>query len=125
MSAAKILSKASRLQARHRADIRIRVALVEDSIARIVHARLNDLSIGGANILFPGDIAENATTLIGVPLPESKAVQRPRTNPYNDGILWFRSRLRHRTGFRFGFEFMDVKPEQKLLLRQLCHSLPL
>ena len=126
MSTARILSKFSRLQPRHRADIRIRVAIVEDSIARIIHARLNDLSTGGANILFPGEIAENATALIGVPLPESKAPSpRPRTSIHNDRILWFRSRLRHRAGFRFGFEFVDVNPDQKMILRQLCHSLPL
>jgi len=127
MSTARILSKASRQQPRHRADIRVRVALVEDSIARVVHARLNDLSTGGANILFPGDIAENATALIGVPLPEPPAGPRPvgRTSLPNGGILWFRSRLRHHSGFRFGFQFVDVTGEQKLLLRQLCHGLPL
>ncbi len=125
MSTARILSKASRQQPRHRADIRIRVALVEDSIARVVHARLNDLSIGGANILFPGDIADNATALIGVPIPESKIpAPRPNTSMHNNHILWFRSRLRHRSGFRFGFEFVDVRPEQKMMLRQFCHSLP-
>lgn len=125
MSTARIISNASRQQPRHRADIRIRVAIVEDSIARIIHARLNDLSIGGANILFPGDIAENSTALIGVPLPEPKTpAPRPRILQ-NDRILWFRSRLRHRSGFRFGFEFLDISNEQKMMLRQLCHSLPL
>jgi hypothetical protein len=124
MSTATILSKASRQQARHRADIRIRVAIVEDSIARIIHARLNDLSIGGANILFPGEIAEGTTALIGVPLPESSLPARPKSGLRNDRILWFRSRLRHRSGFRFGFQFVDVSNQQKLLLRHLCHSLP-
>lgn len=125
MSTARILSKASRQQARHRADIRIRVAIIEDSIARIIHARLNDLSTGGANILFPGEIAENTTALIGVPIPESAPLARPRTSILNDNrILWFRSRLRHRSGFRFGFEFVDVSNEQKMMLRQLCHALP-
>lgn len=125
MSTARILSKASRQQPRHRADIRVRVAIVEDSIARVIHARLNDLSIGGANILFPGDIAQNTTALIGVPVPETKiSSARPATSPHNNRILWFRSRLRHRSGFRFGFEFVDVKPEQKMMLRHLCHSLP-
>jgi PilZ domain len=126
MSIARILSKTSRLQPRHRADIRIRVAILEDSIARVIHARLNDLSTGGANILFPGEIDKNATALIGVPLPESKTPSpRPRTSLRNDRILWFRSRLRHRSGFRFGFEFVDVNPDQKMILRQLCHSWPL
>lgn len=125
MSTARILSKASRQQPRHRADIRIRVALVEDSIARVIHARLNDLSTGGANILFPGDIADNATALIGVPLPEPKATPCPRTSLRDDRILWFRSRLRHRSGFRFGFQFVDISNEQKLMLRQLCHNLTL
>jgi hypothetical protein len=124
MSTARILSKASRQQARHRADIRVRVAIVEDSIARIIHARLNDLSTGGANILFPVEIAEGATALIGVPLPESAMPARPKTSLRNDSILWFRSRLRHRSGFRFGFQFVDVSNEQKLMLRHLCHSLP-
>jgi len=124
MSTARILSKASRQQARHRADIRIRVAIVEDSIARIIHARLNDLSTGGANILFPGEIAEGTTALIGVPLPESSIPARSKASLRNDRILWFRSRLRHRSGFRFGFQFVDVSNEQKLMLRHLCHSLP-
>lgn len=125
MSTARILSKASRRQPRHRADIRIRVALVEDSIARVIHARLNDLSTGGANILFPGDIADNATALIGVPIPEAKTpAPRSSASGRQNRILWFRSRLRHRSGFRFGFEFVDIKPEQRLVLRQLCQSLP-
>ncbi len=125
MSTARILSKASRQQARHRADIRVRVAIVEESIARIIHARLNDLSVGGANILFPGEIADNATALIGVPLPESTAPTRARTSLHDNRILWFRSRLRHRSGFRFGFEFVDITNEQKIMLRQLCHALPI
>lgn len=127
MSTARILSKASRQQQRHRADIRIRVALVEDSIARVVHARLNDLSTGGANILFPGEIADNSLALIGVPLPEPVRTEaRPPRSHFDlqrDRILWFRSRLRHRSGFRFGFQFVDITNEQKLMLRQLCHSL--
>ena len=127
MSTARILSKASRQQQRHRADIRIRVALVEDSIARVIHARLNDLSTGGANILFPGEIADNSLALIGVPLPAPvRAEARPPRSHFDlqrDRILWFRSRLRHRSGFRFGFQFVDITNEQKLMLRQLCHSL--
>jgi c-di-GMP-binding flagellar brake protein YcgR len=123
MNTARIISNASRQQPRHRADIRVRVALVEDSIARIIHARLNDLSLGGANILFPGEITADTIALIGVPLPQPKTT-RPRTSLHNDRILWFRSRLRHRSGFRFGFQFVDMKPEQKIILRQLCHSLP-
>jgi hypothetical protein len=129
MSTARILSNASRQLPRQRADIRIRVALVEDSIARVVHARLNDLSTGGANILFPGDIADNATALIGVPLPEQMLIEtkppRSRFDLQRDRILWFRSRLRHRSGFRFGFEFVDITNEQKLMLRRLCNSLAL
>lgn len=120
MSTARILSNASRQQPRHRADIRVRVAVIEDSIARIIHARLNDLSLGGANILFPGEIADDTLALIGVPLPQPTT--RP-TSLHNERILWFRSRLRHRSGFRFGFQFVDMKPEQKLILRQLCYSL--
>lgn len=99
----------SRVHSRVRADLRVRVAIFEQSIPRMIHARLNDISRGGANVLMPRELPDGSHAVIGL------------RDPRGDGrYLWFRSRLRHRAGFRCGFEFLDINPEQKSLLRELC-----
>ncbi len=103
----------SRVHRRHPADLRVRVAIIENSIPRMIHARLNDVSSGGVNILMPRDLADGTLAMIGLRVPGK-----------DDRVLWFRSRLRHRAGFRCGFQFVDVTPEQRHMLHQLCGMLP-
>lgn len=102
----------SRVHRRFPADIRVRIAIIERASPCIIHARLNDLSSGGVNIMVPRDLADGTLAMVGLRFPGT-----------DDAILWFRSKLRHRKGFRCGFQFVDVSAEQKLLLRDLCHSL--
>lgn len=100
-----------RLLPRHRADIRVRLAL-STPVPVILHARTTDLSTGGMSIILPQETVRTAVAMIGL-----KA-------PVGEDYLWLPVRLRHRSGFRCGFQFVEPTREQKTLLRHLCRSLP-
>ncbi len=44
--------------------------------------------------------------------------------PGHNDYVWLSVRLRHRSGFRCGFQFLETTPEQNSFLRNLCRSLP-
>ncbi len=98
--------KAERQQRRVSADFRVRVAVLERSKPRLIYARVNDLSLGGINLVMPEPVADSALAAIGV-----------RTE---SGMYWFRSQLIHHKGFRYGFRFLQTDPKQRQLLKQLC-----
>ncbi len=101
----------SRLLPRHRADIRVQLAL-STPVPVILHARAADLSTGGLSIVLPQESASTAVTMIGL------------KGPGGNDPVWLRVRLRHRSGFRCGFQFVGPTAEQKALLRDLCRALP-
>lgn len=105
----------SRQLPRYAADFRIKIAL-PDTPPRMLHARTSDLSTGGVCIVLPEVAAEGSIALIG--LRASTKVAEPELT------IWFRARLRHRSGFRCGYQFLDLSAEQRLFLRQLCRTLP-
>ncbi len=100
-----------RLLPRYRADIRVRIAL-STPVPVILHARAADLSISGMSIVLPQEDLSNAITVVGFKVPGA------------DDPLWLPVRLHHHSGFRCGFEFVELSLEQKSLLRSLCRTLP-
>ena len=108
----------SRQLPRYPIDLLIRVALPASPKPNILRARTIDLSTGGINISLPHDILENSPAMIGLRL-----VAQTGTAALDEPVFWFRARLRHRTGFRCGFQFLDLTTEQRLLLRRLCLAL--
>ncbi len=99
-----------RLLPRHHADMRVRIAL-STPVPVILHARAADLSTGGMSVVLPQESSSTAVAMIGFRTPECTE------------DVWFHVRLRHRSGFRCGFQFVDATAEQKSLLRQLCRAL--
>ena len=100
-----------RLLPRHRADIRVRLAL-STPVPVILHARAADLSTGGMSIVLPQESASREVASIGLKAPSG------------GDHVWLRVRLRHRSGFRCGFQFLEPTAEQKAWLRRLCRCLP-
>jgi hypothetical protein len=82
----------------------------------MVHARTSDLSTGGVCIVLPEIADEDSIAVIGLRAPQKG------TEP--ELTIWFRARLRHRAGFRCGYQFLDMSREQRLFLRHLCLALP-
>ncbi len=74
----------------------------------MIHARLNDVSTGGMNVLLPKELPPGSFAMIGLRVPGRE-----------HHTVWFRSRLRHRAGFRCGFQFMEISSEQRTALREL------
>ena len=99
-----------RLLPRYRADIRVRIAL-STPVPVILHARAADLSISGMSIVLPQTDLSEAISVIGLKVPGS------------DDHLWIPVRLRHHSGFRCGFEFVELSLEQRGLVRRLCAAL--
>lgn len=99
-----------RLLPRHQADIRVRLAL-STPVPVILHARVADLSTGGMSIVLPHEGLRSAIAMIGLKAPGG------------EDYIWLPVRLRHRSGFRCGFQFVEPTAEQKALLRHLCRSL--
>jgi|SRR6185369_1530251 hypothetical protein len=107
----------SRQLPRYPVDLLIRVALPATPKPIVLRARTVDLSTGGINISLPHEILENSPAMVGLRLPG------PSPAASAEPVFWFRARLRHRTGFRCGFQFLDLTSEQRLLLRRLCLAL--
>src|SRR5512146_2047182 len=80
-----------RLSPRRRADMRIRLALATP-VPVILHARTADISTGGISIVLPQEAVAASVAMLGI-------------KPHGVGDhVWIRVRLRHRSGFRCGFE---------------------
>ncbi|MGE5111252.1 MAG: PilZ domain-containing protein [Acidobacteriaceae bacterium] len=94
---------------RHAADLRVRIALATPTPV-ILYARSVDLSTGGLSILLPHEGLGEAVATIGM---------KGRTA---DDYIWIRVRLRHRSGFRCGFQFIDTTAQQRSFIRLLCAS---
>jgi hypothetical protein len=101
---------ASRQIPRHRIDLRVRV--IPDGQATI-HCRSNDLNKEGMGLLLPCDLPAGTRALLEFELPH-------RPEP-----LRIRALLRHREGFRSGFEFLHLTSEERHLIRHFCLELPL
>lgn len=98
-----------RLSPRHAADLRIRVVLATPTPV-ILYARSVDLSTGGLSILLPQEGLGESVAMIGM---------KGRTA---EDYIWIRVRLRHRSGFRCGFQFIDTTAQQRSVIRLLCAS---
>lgn len=100
----------SRKVARHKVDLRVRVT--PDGLATI-HCRSNDLNKEGVGVLLPGELPIGTRAAIEFSLPN-------RAEP-----LRLRALLRHREGFRSGFEFVDLNSTERHLIRHFCNELPI
>ncbi len=98
-----------RLSTRHAADLRVRVALATPTPV-ILHARAADLSTGGLAVILPQENLSESVAMIGL-----KAWGA-------EDYIWIRVRLRHRSGFRCGFQFIDTTAQQRTMIRLLCSS---
>jgi len=98
---------------RYAADIRIKIVL-PDTPPKIIHARTADLSTGGICVVLPQTVAEDSLAVIGLRYAE---------HGREELTVWFRARLCHRSGFRRGYEFLDLSVDQKLVLRRMCLAL--
>jgi c-di-GMP-binding flagellar brake protein YcgR len=96
---------------RYRADMRVRIALATP-VPVILSVRSADLSLGGLSVILPQVASSGVIAMIGI---------RP---PGLDDHVWIRVRLRHRSGFRCGFQFLETTAAQKTFLRRICGSLP-
>ena len=95
---------------RHRIDLRVRVT---PDGQPTIHCRSNDLNKEGMGLLLPSDMPIGTRALLEFALPH-------RLEP-----LRIRGLLRHREGFRSGFEFVHLTSEERHLIRHFCQELPL
>ncbi len=91
--------------------MRIRLVLATP-VPVVLHARASDISTGGMSIVLPQESVAGSVAMLGIKPPS-----------VNDHV-WVRVRLRYRSGFRCGFQFLETTPEQRALIRRLCGSLP-
>jgi hypothetical protein len=108
-----VVSWRNRQLPRYAANLRIKIVL-PDTPPKTIHARTADLSTGGICVVLPQTVAEDALAVIGLRYSERGGEEL---------TIWFRARLCHRSGFRRGYEFLDMSVEQKLVLRRLCLAL--
>jgi len=99
----------SRYVVRHKVDLRVKVTPDGHST---VHCRSNDLNKEGIGLLLPSDLPIGTRATIEFSLPGSQESLR------------LRALLRHREGFRSGFEFVHLTPEERHLIRTFCNGLP-
>jgi c-di-GMP-binding flagellar brake protein YcgR len=98
-----------RRSTRHAADLRVRVALATPTPV-ILHARAADLSTGGLAIVLPQENLSESVAMVGL---------KPRNGKE---YIWIRVLLRHRSGFRCGFQFLETTAQERAVIRLLCSS---
>lgn len=99
----------SRHVVRHKVDLRVRVT---PDGQPTIHCRSNDLNKEGIGLLLPTEMPIGTRATIELSLPN-------RAEP-----LRLRALLRHREGFRSGFEFVHLNSEERHLIRHFCNELP-
>ncbi len=102
-------SRRTRVQHRVSINIRVRIALPKP-LAVIVSVRTSDLSIGGISLVLPERLSPGTPIMVGLPLPGHEECE------------WLQARMRHRNGFRHGFQFIATTLQQRAALRLLCSA---
>lgn len=100
----------SRQIVRYKVDLRVRVT--PDGHATI-HCRSNDLNKEGIGVLLPDDLPTGARATVEFWLPGQPVPLR------------LRALLRHREGFRSGFEFIRLNSQERHAIRTYCEELPI
>ncbi len=93
---------------RYTVDLRVRVT--PDGQATI-HCRSNDLNKDGIGVLLPSELPIGTRATIEFSLPKCPVP------------LKLRSLLRHREGFRSGFEFVHLTSEERHAIRVFCDEI--
>jgi len=113
---------ASRVWQRRKFDFRVRVSAATQGSPTVVHGRTRDLSFGGMGLHLTRELPEGTAAIISL-----RTAAVPKHNPKPESIHEFHlpAVLRHRRGFRCGFQFVQLTPEAKLFVQQLHRLLPL
>ena len=112
---------ANRVWQRRLFDFRVRVSAAMPGRQLLVHGRTRDLSFGGMGLHLTRELPEGTRAIITV---RTSAV--PKSNPQPESVHEFHlpAVLRHRKGFRCGFQFVRLSPEAKVFIQQLHRRLP-
>jgi hypothetical protein len=112
---------ANRLWQRRLFDLRVRVSTGQSGSAQVVHGRTRDISFGGMGLHLTRELPEGTTAIISV-----RTTAVPKSYPQPESVHEFHlpAVLRHRKGFRCGFQFVRLTPEAKLFVQQLHRLLP-
>lgn len=91
---------------RVRLSMHIKVHRTVDGVVEITDGQAQDLCIGGISAYIPNSFAVNEKVTVEFILPFG---QRP---------IQFEAEVRDANGFRYGFEFLRVKEEEREQLRE-------
>lgn len=104
--------KIARSFARFAFDIPFAVFLSETASIPVATGKMRDLSLGGVGALLEEAVGIGQRLWLEFRLPNAAAAMR---------VL---SKVRHGSERRFGFQFLDITPEQRDAIRQACQGLP-
>ena len=112
---------ANRIWQRRLFDLRVRVSAATPGWPLVVHGRTRDLSLGGMGLHLTRELPEGTAAIISL-----RTTAVPKSNPQPDSVheFHFPAVLRHRRGFRCGFQFVQLTPDAKLFVQQLHRRLP-
>ena len=101
---------ASRRYPRFKLDIRVRVVVVDDSRSEVIHARSTHIAAGGLGLMLTKELERGTIAVLEFTLP-------------NEDEFRLRSELRYRSGFKCGFQFLEISREERARLRDYCNRL--
>jgi len=105
-------SGSNRKYPRYKVDIRAKVILRQDGKDETIHARTSHLSVGGLGLTLTKELELGTSVILEFKLPQCEVFKMP-------------AELRYRSGFKCGFQFLEVSAEQRSLIKQFCSELPL
>ncbi len=106
------IDSSSRKYSRYKVDIRVKVVVRTNGRSEIIHGRSNHLGIGGMGVTLTQQLERGTLAILEFKIPGCEAFK-------------MRSELRYRSGFKCGFQFLEVSAEQRALIRSFCSELPL
>ncbi len=104
--------KIARSFARFAFDIPFAVYLSETASIPISTGTMRDISLGGVGGMLEEAVGIGQRLWLEFRLPNAADAMR---------LL---SKVRHGSGHRFGFQFLNITPEQRDSIRQACQGLP-
>ncbi|HWR35803.1 MAG TPA: PilZ domain-containing protein [Clostridia bacterium] len=103
---------ASRKYQRFKADLRLKVILWQNGRLEVIHGRTSHLGQGGIGVTLTRELELGTIVTLEFSLPACEPFQIP-------------AELRHRAGFRCGFQFLELTATQRAQIRQFCNELPM
>lgn len=103
---------ASRMWDRRRFDLRVTVTSSGDGTPEVIQGRTRDLSYQGIGLWLTRELPESLPVVITLRIAvANREIRLPAV-------------LRHRRGFRCGFQFEKLSPESRIFVQQLHRALP-